>query len=322
MKAIQVRKCGGPEALEEVEIPEPKIGSTEVLVELEAIGINFIDTYHRKGLYKKDLPFIPGIEGVGRVVQSSAEDSSISPGQRVAFCDASSCYAERVAVEVDRVVPVPAEISPSEACALMVQGMTAHYLATSTYALKPGARCLVHAGAGGLGLLLTQIAKLKGAYVYTTVSSSQKAALSKDAGADTCINYLEQDFAEVITEDLKGEGLDVVYDSVGETTFEGSLKCLRPRGMMVSFGNASGPVPEIAPLVLAQHGSLFLTRPKLFDYVATAEELRGRADELFELHSKGRLKVSIGAKYPLLEAERAHRELESRSTTGKLILEP
>ncbi len=322
MKAIQVHSCGGPASLSYENVAEPTPTDSQVLIELEAIGVNFIDTYHRSGLYKKPLPFIPGIEGVGRILQASERSGEFSAGQRVAFCDASASYAERVAVDAERIVPVPPELAAEQACALMVQGLTAHYLARSTFLLREGHRCLIHAGAGGLGLLLTQLAKLQGAYVYTTVSTKEKQQLSLKAGADKCINYTEQDFAQVIKQETEGQGLDVVYDSVGKATFSGSLSCLKPRGLMVSLGNASGAVPAIAPLELASGGSLFLTRPKLFDYIQTSEELRCRAAELFALHQEGKLTLHFADKYPLQDAEKAHQALESRSTVGKLILLP
>jgi len=314
MKAIQISQTGGPEVLSLAEVPSPELAEGQSLVQLEAVGVNFIDTYHRSGLYPREQPFVPGIEGVGRIVESS----ELEVGDLVAFCDQHSAYAEFAAVDTCRLVRVPDGVDSATACALMVQGLTAHYLAKSTYPLGTASRCLVHAGAGGVGLLLTQIAKRQGAFVYTTVSTEEKEKLSYEAGADVVINYKEQDFSEEVLR--QGGPLDVVYDSVGADSFQRSLSILAPRGLMVTFGNSSGAVPEIAPLELAKHGSLFLTRPKLFDYIQTDAELGERAADVFGAYLSGSLSVHIGGEYVLADAEVAHRALESRSTTGKLIL--
>ena len=306
MKAIVVREHGGPEnlLLEEVEGPTP--GEEDLLVSVTAAGLNFIDTYHRRGLYELDLPFTPGIEGAGTVVEVGADAGGFSPGDRVGWTDVAGSYAELIRVPESRAIAIPREMPDEVAAAVLLQGMTAHYLVTDTYPLKRGDTCLIHAGAGGVGLLLTEMAKSKGAEVITTVGSTDKVDASRAAGSDLVINYTEQDFKEAVEERFGPHALDVVYDGVGATTFEKSLDLLRPRGMMVTFGNASGPPPEIAPLTLAQKGSLFLTRPTLFHHVS----------------SPGELEVQIGAEYPLNQAVDAHRALESRQTTGKVLILP
>jgi NADPH2:quinone reductase len=297
-------------------------GPGEVVVRLAAAGLNYIDTYHRSGLYPRDLPFVPGQEGAGMVELLGAEVKGWRIGDRVAWADAGSSYAERVAVPVDRAVRVPGTIDLEMAAATMLQGITAHYLATDTFALGPGHRCLIHAGAGGVGQLLIQIAKLLGAEVVATAGGDEKGAVAAEAGADHVIDYSKADFGETI-EALFGENsIDVVYDGVGAATFEGGLRVLRRRGLMVTYGNASGPVPPVAPLQLTQGGSLFLARPSLKDYIATRVELESRVSDLFEWIDEGQLHVRVGARFALADAAQAHRALESRATTGKVLLMP
>jgi NADPH2:quinone reductase len=322
MKAIRVEGCGGPEVLKWVDEPTPSPGEGQVLVRLAAIGVNFIDVYHRNGTYSMPLPLIPGSEGAGMVEAVGPGVVDFAIGDRVASASMRGAYAEFAVVAAAQVVKLPDALSYNDAAALMLQGMTAHYLATSVFALEGGNVALVHAGAGGVGLLLTQIAKAKGATVLTTVSTAKKEALSREAGADDVIRYTEVDFAKEARRLTGGQGVDVVYDSVGKTTFDGSLNCLRPRGMMALFGASSGPVPAFDPQVLNQKGSLFLTRPKLGDYVADTDELRWRARELFDWVVRGTLKLRAEHTYPLEQAARAHTDLESRRTTGKLLLIP
>jgi NADPH2:quinone reductase len=322
MWAIQISEQGGPDVLSWTELPDPTPGAGEVVVELAAAGLNFIDTYQRTGLYPVATPFVPGLEGAGTVLSVGDAVDTVDVGDRVAWATVAGSYAGQVTLPADKVVKVPDEIDLEVAAALMLQGMTAHFLAASTCPLGPGDRCLIHAGAGGVGLLLIQIAKLLGAEVFTTVGTPEKAELAKLAGADHTILYREVDFAESVV-DLAGERpLDVVFDGVGKSVFSQSLSLLRPRGMMVTFGNASGPVDPIAPLELSANGSLFLTRPTLFHYVRTQAEMQGRADALFQWVSFGDLDVRIGARYALRDAAEAHRALEGRTTTGKVLLIP
>ncbi len=323
MKAILIERPGGPEALKlaDVAVPEPKAG--EALVKLAAIGINYIDVYYRTGLYKAPkLPFTPGMEGAGTVEAVGEGVTVVKPGERVAWAMAIGSYGEYAVVPAEKLVHVPEAVSFKAAAALMLQGMTAHYLSNSTFPLKPGDVALVHAGAGGVGLLLTQLAKAKGATVITTVSTDEKAALSSGAGADHVIKYTEQDFAAETRRLTGGRGVDVVYDSVGVTTFEKSLDSLRPRGYMVLFGASSGPVPLFDLQVLNAKGSLFITRPSLGYYAADRAELTWRAGEVLDAAAHGALKLRLEHEYPLAEAARAHTDLEARKTTGKLLLLP
>lgn len=322
MKAIQVQRFGGPEVLEMAEVPLPQPGPGEVRVRLEAVGVNYIDVYHRTGLYPGDLPFIPGMEGAGVVDAVGEGVTRVSVGDRVAYCMHRGSYAQYQTVPARTVVKLPDTVSFQQAASLMLQGMTAHYLTCSTFPLEPGHRCLVHAAAGGAGLLLVQMAKLRGATVYGTVSTPEKAELARAAGADEVILYTETDFVQRVQELTGGEGVHVVYDSVGQATFEGSLRCLRPRGYLVLFGQSSGPVPPVDPQVLARGGSLFLTRPSLSEYVATEEELDWRAHELFRWLSEGKLQLRIDSTFALSEAAEAHRRLQSRRSSGKILLIP
>lgn len=322
MKAIVVRELGGPEQLLFEDVPEPEPGPDQLLVEVAAAGVNFIDIYQRSGLYAMNLPFTPGLEGAGRVVAVGDEVASFSPGDRVGWVSALGTYSERHLVSAHNAIPLPEGIDDDVAAALLLQGITAHYLATDTFPLSAGDICLIHAGAGGVGLLLTQIAKGRGAEVVTTVGSQEKAALSEEAGADVVVVYTETDFKEAIEKEFGANSIDVVYDGVGATTFERGLDVLRPRGMMVSFGNASGPPPEISPLILSRKGSLFLTRPTMAHYTQTKDELMGRVSSLFDLVRAGMLTVRIGERFPLADAADAHRALQGRGTTGKVLLEP
>ena len=322
MRAIQIAQTGGPEVLQLAEVAKPEANSGEVLVHVAAAGLNFIDVYLREGRYPAPLPFIAGQEGAGVVVAVGTDVAGFNLGDHVAWSSTRGSYAEFVAVPVASLVKVPDGISLEDAAAVMAQGLTAHYLAMDTYTIKPGDTVLVHAGAGGVGLLLTQIAKLQGARVITTVSTEAKAELSRGAGADHAILYTEQNFAEEVKRMTAGELLPVVYDSVGKTTFEDSLKCLRPRGLMVLFGASSGAVPPFDLIRLSQIGSLYVTRPTMKDYLQTHEELQHRATELFGWMGRGKLHVRIGDRFPLAEAAEAHRALEGRRTTGKVLLIP
>ena len=322
MRAIRVHQPGGPEQLRIDEVPTPKPGEEDVLIKIEASGVNFIDVYHRIGLYKMPLPFTPGMEGAGVVESVGERVIEWQPGDRVAWAMTAGSYAEYAIVPALKLVRVPEGIDTRTAAALMLQGMTAHYLTRSTFPLKSGDTALVHAAAGGAGLLITQLAKNVGARVFGTVSTQAKAKLAKQAGADEVILYTEQDFEAETKRLTHNKGVDVVYDSVGVTTFEKSLNCLRPRGTLVLFGQSSGPVPPFDPGILNQKGSLYLTRPTLGHYVLTREELIWRSDELFTAVLDGKLNVRIDKTYPLAEAAQAHRDLESRKTTGKLLLVP
>lgn len=322
MKAIVVSEKGGPDQLVLAEVPDPSPGPGSLLVEVAAAGVNFIDTYHRGGLYPMDFPMTPGLEGAGmvRVVGEGVEGFEV--GDRVGWVNAIGTYAELHVVPAESAIPIPGPIEDTTAAAVLLQGITAHYLATDTFPLSSDHRCLVHAGAGGVGLLLTQIAKMIGAEVVTTVGSDAKAELSRAAGADHVIVYSREDFQEAVADRYGPDGIDVVYDGVGAATFARGLEVLKPRGMMVTFGNASGPVPEVSPLMLMQKGSLFLTRPTMFHYISTREALLGRVSDLFDWISEGRLEVRIGEQHPLAEASEAHRALEGRRTTGKVLLIP
>ena len=324
MRAIQIISPGGPEALTYTEIAIPTPGPGEALVRVEACGVNFIDVYLREGRYPHPLPFTLGQEAAGVVTAlgESTADSEIKVGDRVVWCSIMGTYAEFAVAPVSRLVHVPDGVTSKEAAAAMLQGMTAHYLADATYPIQSGDQILIHAGAGGVGLLLTQIAKSLGARVFTTVSTEEKAALSRAAGADEVILYTQEDFAAKVKSLVNGPGLNAVYDSVGKTTFEASLSCLRPRGMMVLYGGSSGAVPPFDLIRLSTMGSLFVTRPKLGDYTATREELESRAGEILHAVGNGTLKLRIEHAHPLAEAAQAHRDLEGRKTTGKILLIP
>lgn len=322
MKAVVADPTGGPENLRIFDLPKPEPAEGEVLVKLEASGVNFIDIYFRMGLYKApENPVRLGSEGAGTVVAvGKGVDRRV--GQRVAYAMARGSYAEYATVPNSMLVDLPDDISFEQGAAVMLQGLTAHYLTHSTFELKPGSTCLIHAAAGGAGLMLVQLAKLAGATVIGTVSTQEKSDLAKEHGADHVIRYTEQDFVAE-TKNITGKrGVDVVYDSVGKSTFYGSLDCLRPRGMIVLFGQSSGPVGQIDPQILNQKGSLFLTRPSLAHYVSDPNELRWRASDLFHWMAQGKLKLHIHKTYPLEDAAVAHRDLESRKTTGKLLLKP
>jgi NADPH2:quinone reductase len=320
MKAIQVRQVGGPEALQLVELPVPEPKANEAVVKIIAAGVNFVDVYFREGRYKAVTPFVPGQEGAGEVVAIGREVTNVKVGDRVAYAMVQGSYAEYSAVPADRLAKVPQGVSYQQAAAAMLQGMTAHYLSHSTYPLNKGERALVHAAAGGVGLLLVQMAHNIGARVIGTVSTEEKAKLAREAGADQVILYTQSDF-EVETKRLTdGKGLDVVYDSVGKTTFEKGLNVLRPRGYMVLFGGSSGAVPPFDLILLSQKGSLFVTRPSLAHYAITREELEMRAGAVFGMIVAGELKLRIAHSYPLKDAAQAHRDLEGRQTSGKLLL--
>lgn len=322
MKAIQVRQVGGPEALELVELPVPEPKPNEAVVKLAASGVNFIDVYFREGRYKSPLPFLPGQEGAGVVTAVGTEVKTVKAGDRVAWSGLHGAYAEYAAVPAERLVPIPPAVSDREAAAAMLQGMTAHYLLHDTYPLKPGETALVQAGAGGVGLLLVQMAHHIGARVIATVSTEEKAKLARGAGAHEVILYTQVDFEAETKRLTGGRGVDVIYDSVGKTTFEKGLNVLRPRGMMALFGGSSGAVAPFDPIILTQKGSLFLTRPSLVNYIATREELLARSGAVFDMLASGKLRLRIEHIYPLADAPRAHRDLESRKTTGKLLLMP
>lgn len=321
MKAIRIAGTGGPERLVLEEVSDPGPGPGEALVDVEFAGVNFIDVYHRIGLYPVAFPFVPGGEGAGTVSAVGEGVTWPRPGERVGWATGAGSYAEKAAIPVQRLIPIPEGVSTALAAAVLLQGITAQFLCNDTFRLAAGHRCLIHAGAGGVGLLLTRMAKLKGATVITTVGAPEKAVLSREAGADDVIVYTEVDFKEA-AESLAGpHAFDVVYDGVGAATFEGSIDLLRPRGLMVCFGNASGPPPEISPLLLAAKGSIFLTRPTMSHYLATREELMERAATVLGMVASGELPVRIGARFPLARAADAHRALEGRVTTGKVILE-
>jgi NADPH2:quinone reductase len=320
MKAIRIHAPGGPEAMVLEDVPAPAPGAGEAVVRLEVAGLNFIDVYKRSGAYRVPLPATLGEEGAGTVAAVGEGVTEVAVGDRVAWAGVLGAYAEAAVVPAARLVPLPDGVDARLGAAVMLQGMTAHYLAASTRPLAPGDRCLVHAAAGGVGLLLTQIAKLRGAVVIATAGSDDKAELARAAGADHVVVYTRDDFAAEVRRFTGGEGVDVVYDSVGRTTFEAGLGLLKPRGTMVLFGQSSGAVPPLDPQRLAQGGSLFLTRPTLGHYVATRDELLGRARELFGWVAEGRLHVRVGAEFPLAEAAEAHRALEGRRTTGKVLL--
>jgi NADPH2:quinone reductase len=321
MKAIRVRSTGGPEVLVLEDVPDPRPQPREALVRIQAAGVNFIDVYHRTGLYPLSLPFTPGSEAAGVVEAVGSEVTEVRPGDRVAYAMSIGAYAERAAVPAWKLVPLPADMSSATGAAAMLQGMTAHYLTHSTFPIAAGHQVLVHAAAGGMGLLLVQMAKKRGAKVFGTVSTAEKAEAARRAGADHVIRYTEEDFESVVKRETDGKGLDAVYDSVGKTTFEKSLRCLRPRGMLALYGQSSGPVPPFDPGELAKGGSLFLTRPTLAHYTLDRKELLWRASDVLSWISTGELELTIDRSLPLAQAAEAHRLLEGRKTSGKLILE-
>lgn len=322
MKAIRVHEYGGPGVLRYEDLSTPAPGPGQALVRIEASGVNFIDVYQRTGLYKVQFPYVLGMEGAGTVEAVGPEVTSVRPGERVVYTGPPGAYAEYAAVPADRLVTLPDGVDTRLAAAVFLQGLTAHYLALSTYPLRAGDTCLVHAAAGGVGLLLCQVAKRRGARVIGTVSSEAKARLAREAGADEVILYTEQDFEAETRRLTGGAGLQVVYDSVGKTTFDKGLNLLARRGTMVLYGQSSGPVPPLDLQVLNQKGSLFVTRPTLFHHIVTRDELLARATELLGWVADGSLRVRIDHEYPLREAAEAHRALESRKTAGKLLLLP
>jgi NADPH2:quinone reductase len=323
VKAVRIHNCGGPEVLKYEDAPAPKPARGEAVVKIAAIGLNFIDIYFRTGLYKPpQLPFIPGSEGAGTVTEVGEGVTDVKAGDRVAYAMALGAYAEFAAVPSWRLVKLPDHVDFRAGAAIMLQGMTAHYLTHSTFPLKQGDRAVVHAGAGGVGLLLIQVAKKLGATVYATVGNDAKAQLAREAGADETIIYSTQDFEAEVKRLTNGRGVDVVYDSVGASTFDKSLNCLRPRGYMVLYGQSSGPVPPVDPSVLFSKGSLFLTRPSLAHYAMSQEETLARASALFDWMRRGELKLRIGQVYPLQEAGAAQEALAGRQTTGKVLLIP
>jgi NADPH2:quinone reductase len=321
MKAIRVHEVGGPDVLQYEDIPLPTPGPGQVVVKAEAIGLNFIDCYLRNGLYKTTLPCTLGMEAAGTVTATAPDVTEVRTGDRVAYAPHIGAYAEYAAVPAERLVKLPAGMDSHSAAATMLQGMTAHYLAVSTYPLKKGDTALVHAAAGGVGLLLIQIAKMRGARVFGTVSTQEKAALAREAGADEVILYTEKDFEAEVMRLTNGKGVNVVYDSVAKTTFDKSLNCLGLRGVLALFGQSSGPVPPVDPARLAKN-ALFLTRPGLGQYTATRAELLQRAGDLFNWIASGKLKLRISQTLPLKDAAEAHRLLEARKTTGKVLLIP
>ena len=322
MKAIRVHTPGGPEALKLDEIPSPTPKAGEALVKIDAAGLNYIDVYFRTGVYKAELPMTIGMEAGGTVTAVGASVSEVKVGDKVAYTGVAGAYAEQAVVPSSKLVGLPAGVSTRQGAATMLQGMTAHYLASSTYPLKKGDTCLVHAAAGGVGLLLCQIAKLRGARVIGTVSTDDKAKLAREAGADETIIYTRQDFEAEVKRITGGKGVQVVYDAVGKTTWEKSLNSLAPRGVMALYGQSSGPIGQIDPQILNAKGSLFLTRPSLGHYTATREELMQRAGEVLGWVRDGKLKLRMEFVFPLKDAAEAHRALEGRKTTGKVLLTP
>ena len=322
MKAVRVTEYGGPGVMsyEDVDIPSP--GGSDALVKVEASGINYIDTYQRSGLYQIPLPATLGLEAAGTVEEVGSAVTNFKAGDRVAYTSVPGAYAEYATVPEDKLVAIPDGVSFNEGAAAMLQGCTAHYLCKSTYMVKEGDRCLIHAAAGGVGLLLIQMVKNAGGFVIGTVSTEEKAVLAKEAGADEVILYSEQDFETEVKRITDGAGVNVVYDSVGKATFEKSIDCLSKLGSMILYGNASGPVTEFNPATLGPKGSLFLTRPTLFDYTASRESLEWRSSDVFNWIADGKLNLRIEHLYPLVDVQQAHTDLEGRATTGKLILTP
>jgi NADPH2:quinone reductase len=322
MKAIQIQQTGGPEVLQLAELPIPEPGPGQVLIRVEAIGVNFIEIYFRKGVYKASMPLVPGSEAAGTVEELGPGVTGFTAGEAVASVSVLGSYAEYALVAAASLVKVPDGLSMEQAAAALLQGMTAHYLSHSTFPLKAGDTALIHAGAGGVGLLLTQMAARIGARVITTVSTEEKAELSREAGASDVILYTEKEFEPEVKGLTGGKGVDVVYDSVGKTTFEGSLNCLRPRGLLALFGASSGPVPPFDLIQLSGRGSLFVTRPTLWHYIGSRAELEQRAGDVLSWAAKGELKLRTEYLYPLAEAAQAQSDLEARKTTGKILLEP
>ncbi|MDR7416675.1 MAG: quinone oxidoreductase [Armatimonadota bacterium] len=322
MRAVRIHEHGGPEVLQVEEVPTPTPGPGQALVRLEAAGVNFIDIYQRRGLYRADLPVTLGQEGAGMVEAVGPDVREVRVGDRVAFTNVQGAYAEYVVAPVWRLVPIPEGVTGQQAAAVMLQGITAHYLTHSTYPIRPGDVVLIHAAAGGTGLLLVQMAKRRGARVIGTTSTEEKARLAQEAGADEVILYTRVDFREEVKRITDGQGVHVVYDSVGRDTFDRSLDCLRPRGMMVSFGQSSGPVDPVDLRLIGQKGSLFLTRPSILHYTATREELLWRAREVLDWLRTGELRVRVDRTFPLPEAAAAQRRLEARESAGKILLIP
>jgi NADPH:quinone reductase len=322
MKAIRVHTPGGPEVMKLEEVPEPKVGPGQVVVKLEAAGLNYIDVYFRTGTYKAPLPLTPGLEGAGIVTQVGDGVKDLKVGDRVAYTGIPGSYAQMNVCPADRLVKLPDKLSFRDGAASMLQGMTAHYLTRSTYPLKSGDTCLVHAAAGGMGLLLTQMGKMFGATVIGTVSTDEKAALAKQAGADHVILYSKQDFVAEVKRITGNRGVDVIYDGVGATTFEKGLTCIRPRGVMALYGAASGPVAPLDLQLLNANGSLFVTRPSLNHHIASREELVQRSGDVLGWIRDGKLKLRVETTFPLDKAGEAHRALEGRKTTGKVLLIP
>jgi NADPH:quinone reductase len=322
MKAIQVAKVGGPETLNLVELPIPEPKPNEALVQIKAVGVNFIDVYFREGRYPAPLPFIVGMEAAGVVTKIGSEVTNVKPGDRVAYTGVLGSYAQYAVVPADRLVHIPEELDYNRAAAAMLQGMTAHYLSHSTYPLKHGETALIHAAAGGVGLLLVQMAKKLGAPVIGTAGSEEKASLARAVGADECIVYTQADFETETRRLTEGKGVHVVYDGVGKATFDKDFNVLRPRGYLVLFGASSGAVPPLDLMKLTEKGSLFITRPSLAHYVATREELLQRSTDVMQMIIRGDLKLRIHATYPLAKAQDAHRDLEGRKTIGKILLIP
>jgi NADPH2:quinone reductase len=320
MRGILIKRYGGPEVLEYVELPDPAPGPGEALIRVHVAGVNFTDVYQRTGVYPGTLPFVPGVEAVGTVEKLGSGVTEVKVGDRVGWVMIKGAYAELAAIPANRLVPIPASIDDRTAAAILLQGMTAHFLLRDCYRVTKGEWILLHAAAGGVGLLMTQIAHRIGARIIGTTSTEEKAALAREAGADEIVLYTKEDFQQAARRITGGAGVSVVYDSVGKTTFDKSLDSLHPRGYMVLFGASSGPVPPLDPQVLNRKGSLYLTRPTLGNYVSTREELLGRAADIFDWVSKGELKVRAEHVYPLADAAKAHADLEARRTTGKVLL--
>lgn len=322
MKAIRIHSLGGPEVMKLEEVPDPQPGEGQAVVRVEAAGVNYVDVYFRTGLYKVALPFTPGQEAAGTVAAVGPGVTEVAVGDRVAYTGIQGTYAELAVAPAARLVKIPDGITTHQAAAAMLQGITAHYLATSTYPLKPGDVCIVHAAAGGVGQLLCQIAKLRGARVFGTVSTEEKARIARGAGADEVILYSQQDFSAEAKRLNGGKGVQVIYDGVGRATFEKGLDTLAPRGLMALFGQASGPVPPFDPSILNQKGSLYLTRPSMGHYIAGRDELMWRAGEVLGWIAQGKLRLSIDRELPLADAAEAHRVLEGREAMGKVLLIP
>jgi NADPH2:quinone reductase len=322
MQAIQILTTGSADVLTLRDLPTPAPSPGEALIRIEASGVNFIDTYFREGRYPAQLPYTLGQEAAGIIVSVASDVTTVKPGDRVAWCLVPGTYAQLAVAPADRLVAIPDHVSFQQAAAAILQGMTAHYLAHSTYPIQPGDNVLIHAGAGGTGLLLIQMAKARGAHVFTTVSTEEKAALARAAGADEIILYTKEDFVAKIKTLTNGKGLPVVYDSVGKSTFEQSLQCLQPRGLLALFGGASGAVPPFDLIRLSTMGSLYITRPTLKNYITSRADLEARAKDVFDGVANGTLKLRLEHTYPLTDAAHAHRDLESRKTTGKLLLIP